>query len=84
MERTIIKNPGESEFHQAVKEVLESLEPVIQQHPEFVKAKILDRIIEPDRQIMFRVTWAMTRVTYRSIVDIGWSSTAHWVLIKGV
>lgn len=57
MERTIIKNPGESEFHQAVKEVLESLEPVIQQHPEFVKAKILDRIIEPDRQIMFRVTW---------------------------
>jgi glutamate dehydrogenase (NADP+) len=57
LERTIAKNPGEKEFHQAVGEVLESLEPVLKKHPEYVKAKIIDRIIEPDRQIMFRVTW---------------------------
>jgi glutamate dehydrogenase (NADP+) len=57
MDRVIAKNPGENEFHQAVKEVMLSLEPVLKQHPEYLKAKILDRIVEPDRQIMFRVTW---------------------------
>ncbi len=51
------RNPGEKEFHQAVKEVLESVEPVLDKHPEFVSAKILDRIVEPERQIMFRVPW---------------------------
>ncbi|MCE5295588.1 MAG: NADP-specific glutamate dehydrogenase [Euryarchaeota archaeon] len=58
MEKVVAKNPGEKEFHQAVSEVFESLEPVLKQHPEYLKAKILDRIVEPDRQIMFRVTWA--------------------------
>ncbi len=57
MDKVIAKNPGEKEFHQAVSEVLESLEPVLKQRPEYLKAKILDRIVEPDRQIMFRVTW---------------------------
>ncbi len=57
MERIVAKNPGEKEFHQAVHEVFESLEPVLKQHPEYLKAKILDRIVEPDRQVMFRVTW---------------------------
>ncbi len=57
MEKVIVKNPGEKEFHQAVTEVLESLEPLLKQRPEYSKAKILERIIEPDRQIMFRVTW---------------------------
>ena len=51
------KNPGELEFHQAVEEVLESLEVVIQRHPEFQKAKILERIVEPERVLMFRVPW---------------------------
>lgn len=51
------RNPGEKEFHQAVKEVVESLEPVIQKHPEFEKTKILERIVEPERQIIFRVPW---------------------------
>ncbi len=51
------RNPGETEFHQAVKEVLESLEPVAEKHPEWVEAGIFDRIIEPERQIMFRVSW---------------------------
>src|SRR5262245_29322602 len=51
------KNPSEPEFHQAVQEVLESLELVIDRHPEYRSAKILERIIEPERVIMFRVPW---------------------------
>ncbi|TEB07478.1 NAD(P)-specific glutamate dehydrogenase [Pelotomaculum schinkii] len=49
------RNPGEPTFHQAVMEVLESLEPVIEKHPEY--ADILHRIVEPERQIIFRVPW---------------------------
>ncbi len=51
------KNPAEPEFHQAVEEVVESLELVIERHPEFKKARIVERIIEPERVIMFRVPW---------------------------
>ena len=51
------KNPGESEFHQAVQEVAESLTLVLDREPRFRKAKILERIIEPERVIMFRVAW---------------------------
>jgi len=51
------KNPGELEFHQAVQEVAESLSLVLDQHPEYRKAKILERIIEPERVIMFRIPW---------------------------
>lgn len=56
-EQVVKRNPGEPEFHQAVKEVLESLEPVAERHPEYVKAGIFDRIVEPERQIIFRVPW---------------------------
>jgi glutamate dehydrogenase (NADP+) len=51
------KHPGENEYLQAVKEVLESIEEVYNQHPEFEKAKIVERIVEPDRIFTFRVTW---------------------------
>jgi len=51
------KNPGESEFHQAVQEVAESLTLVLDRQPQYRKAKILERIIEPERVIMFRVPW---------------------------
>ena len=51
------KNPGEPEFIQAATEVLTSLEPVIQQNPQYEAAGILERIVEPERQIMFRVPW---------------------------
>jgi glutamate dehydrogenase (NADP+) len=51
------KNPAEPEFHQAVEEVMETLEPTVEKHPEFVKAGIYDRIVEPDRAILFRVPW---------------------------
>jgi glutamate dehydrogenase (NADP+) len=51
------KNPAEPEFHQAVLEVLESLRPVLERHPEYREAKILERITEPERVVMFRVPW---------------------------
>ncbi len=51
------KNPAEPEFHQAVQEVVESLALVLDKHPEYRSAKILERIIEPERVIMFRVPW---------------------------
>jgi glutamate dehydrogenase (NADP+) len=51
------KNPGEPEFHQAVREVAESVELVLEKHPEYRDAKILERIVEPERVIMFRVPW---------------------------
>lgn len=56
-EQVVRRNRGEPEFHQAVMEVLESLEPAIEKHPEFVEAGILHRIVEPERQIIFRVPW---------------------------
>jgi len=57
MEKLIAKNPGESEFHQAVLEVLESVMPYMEKKPKYAKAKILERITEPERVIMFRVPW---------------------------
>jgi len=51
------KNPAEPEFHQAVLEVLESLRLVLERHPEYQEAKILERITEPERVLMFRVPW---------------------------
>jgi len=57
LDQVIQRNPYEPEFHQAVKEVLESLAPVFEQRPEYVEAGILERIVEPERQIIFRVPW---------------------------
>lgn len=51
------RNPGEIEFHQAVREVLESIGPVLGKHPEYAESKIIERICEPERQIIFRVPW---------------------------
>ncbi len=50
-------DPEQKEFNQAVIEVLETLEPTVARHPEFVKAGIYERIVEPERVIMFRVPW---------------------------
>jgi glutamate dehydrogenase (NADP+) len=57
MDQLVAKNPGEKEFHQAVHEVVESIWPVLEKRPEYRKAKILERIVEPERVIMFRVPW---------------------------
>ncbi|MEU2202656.1 NADP-specific glutamate dehydrogenase [Isoptericola sp. NPDC019482] len=51
------RNPGEVEFHQAVREVFESLGPVLRKNPQYVEAAVLERICEPERQIIFRVPW---------------------------
>ena len=57
IEEVKARNIGENEFHQAVLEVLESLEPVIEKHPEYVEHGVLDMIVEPERIIKFRVPW---------------------------
>ena len=57
MEQVIAKNPGEKEFHQAVQEVVESLMPFLDKHPIYREHKILERIVEPERLLMFRVPW---------------------------
>ena len=57
IDQVIARNPAQPEFHQAVTEVLETLEDVIRDHPEFANAKILERITEPERVIIFRVPW---------------------------
>ena len=57
MDQVIKRNPYEPEFHQAVREVLESIEPVAERHPEWVAAGIFDRIVEPERQVIFMVPW---------------------------
>ncbi|WP_269779225.1 NADP-specific glutamate dehydrogenase [Propioniciclava soli] len=56
-ETVVRRNPGEVEFHQAVREVLESLGPVMERRPEFVEMGIIPRICEPNRQIIFKVNW---------------------------
>ncbi len=56
-ERVVRDNPGETEFHQTVKEVLESLQPVIAQRPDLVEAGVIERMVEPERTISFRVPW---------------------------
>ena len=53
----IARNPGEAEFHQAVREVFDTLGPVIDRNPQYTEAAVLERICEPERQIIFRVPW---------------------------
>ncbi|MHB1459987.1 MAG: NADP-specific glutamate dehydrogenase [Armatimonadota bacterium] len=57
LQQVELRNPGQPEFMQAVEEVLQSLKPVIEKHPEYQDALILERITEPERQLMFRVAW---------------------------
>jgi glutamate dehydrogenase (NADP+) len=57
MDLVVRKNPGEKEFHQAVREVVESVMPFIEKNPQYQKAKILEKMIEPERTVIFRVPW---------------------------
>ncbi|MBE7040079.1 MAG: NADP-specific glutamate dehydrogenase [Ruminococcaceae bacterium] len=57
METVIKRNPGEPEFHQAVQEVFCSIEPIIEKRPEFEKSGLIERLVEPDRMVSFRVAW---------------------------
>ena len=56
-DEVVSRNPGESEFHQAVREVLDSLAPVVTKHPEYARSSVINRLCEPERQIIFRVPW---------------------------
>ncbi|WP_100813507.1 NADP-specific glutamate dehydrogenase [Microbacterium lacus] len=56
-EEVLSRNPGEAEFHQAVREVLESLGPVVTKHPRYADSAVIRRLCEPERQIIFRVPW---------------------------
>ena len=62
------KHPGEKEYLQAVKEVLLSIEEVYNQHPEFEKAKIIERLVEPERIFTFRVPW----VDDKGEIQVNW------------
>ena len=57
MGEVIARNPGENEFHQAVREVVESVAPYVTENPQLLDQKILERIVEPERIIIFRVPW---------------------------
>ena len=57
VERVIKRNPNEPEFHQTIKEVLESIEPVIEKRPDYITSGVLERMVEPERIIKFRVPW---------------------------
>ena len=57
MDQVVKRNANEPEFHQAVREVLESLEPVLEKHPEYIQRGVMARLVEPDRIIKFRVPW---------------------------
>jgi glutamate dehydrogenase (NADP+) len=65
MDTVRARNPGEGEFHQAVREVAESLWPFMQDHPRYRDARILERMVEPERVIMFRVPWVDDAGTVR-------------------
>ena len=56
MARVEKRNPNEPEFHQTVKEVLESIEPVLESNPEYITSGVIERMVEPERQISFRVS----------------------------
>ena len=59
--QVLLRNPAEQEFHQAVREVLESLGLVVSKHPDYLKDALIERICEPERQIIFRVPWVDDR-----------------------
>ena len=65
MQDVIARNPGEKEFHQAVGDVVETLGPCLDRHPEFVAARIVERLVEPERSVIFRVPWTDDQGTVR-------------------
>ena len=70
------QNPNEPEFHQAATEILSTIAPVVEKHPEYEAAGLLERFVEPERVIMFRVPWVDDSGRVRVIKDTGYSLTA--------
>ena len=81
MQRLAAKHPGEAEYLQAVQEVLESIEETYNQHPEFERAQIIERMVEPDRIFTFRVTWVDDEGKVQTLAT-AYSSTALSVRTK--
>ena len=84
MKNVISRSPGENEFHQAVHEVITSIWDYVQDHPQYIHEGILDRIIEPERVILFRVPWRDDRGKTQVNRVIGWSLSQLLVHIKVV
>ena len=78
------KHPGESEYLQAVREVLMTVEETYNQHPEFEANRIAERIVEPDRSFTFKVVWVDARARCRSIPVTACSSTTRSVPTREV
>ena len=76
------RNAEQKEFLQAVEEVLESLEPVVEAHPEYEKASLIERLVEPERIIMFRVPWVddAGKAACASILLSTCLSSSSWAL----
>ena len=72
------RNPGETEFHQATDEVLASLGLVLEKRPELAEASIIERLCEPERQLIFRVPWVDDAGEVQVTGASGWSSTRPW------
>ena len=76
------KHPGEPEYHQAVREVLETIEDVYNENPRFAKAGVLQRLVEPDRIFTFKVPWMDDNGNVRSTSATGCSLTEPSVLTR--
>lgn len=81
-ESVLRRNPGEAEFHQAVREIFESLGPVLDTNPQYVEAAVLSRICEPERQIIFRVRGLTTRARSVSTVASALNIRRCWGRIR--
>src|SRR5690625_2014124 len=80
-EEVVRRNPGETEFFQAVDEIFASLGPVMERHPEYVEHGILRRMVEPERQIIFRVPWVDDKgvvIVKRCLRVVFYSSLGHY------
>ena len=75
-ESVLRRNPGEPEFHQAVHEVLASIVPVLGEHPHYLEDGILERLVEPERMIVFRVSWVERHYENSQL-----STTERWTAI---
>ena len=67
LERIKQKDPEQTEFHQAVQEVFETIKPVLDRNPEYGQASIMERITEPERTIIFRVPWMDDELCHRAL-----------------
>lgn len=82
------RNPGETEFHRAVHDVLSSLGPVLAKHPELAEHKIIKRVCEPERQVIIRVPWqddrGEVRINHGSRVEFNSALGQFWLAVPSL